>query len=92
MRGLTQPPRLPDVSALKLIRENAMSDLRTAHVDTNIDPGNRGKIIAGILVALVIIAIGAFGWQAGWWQGLREAVPDQNLPLASIPVIPPKSG
>lgn len=69
-----------------------MSDLRAVHVDTNIDPGGRGKIIAAIVVALVIIAIGAFGWQAGWWKGLQEAVPDQNLPQASMPVVPPKSG
>lgn len=69
-----------------------MSDLRNVHVATNIDPGNRGKIIAGILVALVIIAIGAFGWRAGWWNGLHEAVPDQNLPQASMPVTAPKPG
>ena len=69
-----------------------MRDLRTAHVDTDIDPGNRGKTIAAIIVALVIIAIGAFGWQAGWWKSLHEAVPDQNLPQPSMPVVPPKSG
>lgn len=69
-----------------------MSDLRTTHIDSNIDPGNQGKIIAGILVALVIIAIAAFGWQAGWWKGMHEAVPDQNLPQASMPLVPPKSG
>ncbi len=67
-----------------------MSDLRPVHRDANIDPGNQGKIIAGVIVALVILIIAGFGWQAGWWKGLSEPVPDSRLPQASMPVIPPR--
>ena len=69
-----------------------MSDLRPVHVPSDIDPGNQGKIIAGILVALVIIVIGAFGLQAGWWNGLHQAVPDSRLPQASMPLVNPSKG
>ena len=66
-----------------------MSDLRPFHVPSDIDPGKRGKIIAGIVVALAIIVMGAIGWQAGWWRGIHEAVPDSSLPQASMPLNAP---
>lgn len=66
-----------------------MSDLRTVHVPTTIDPGNQGKIIAGVIVALVIIALGIFGFEAGWFNGLHQAVPDSRLPQASMPLNAP---
>jgi hypothetical protein len=69
-----------------------MSDLRSTHVDTSIDPGNHGKIIAGMIVALVILMIGAVGWQAGWWHVAHPAVPDSRLPQASMPLNAPPKG
>jgi hypothetical protein len=64
-----------------------MSDLRPVHVQAQLDPGNRGKTIAGIIVVLAILVIGAIGWQAGWFKG-PEAVPDSALPQASMPITP----
>jgi hypothetical protein len=68
-----------------------MSDLRPVHVPAQIDPGNQGKIIAGIIVALALIVIGAFGWQAGWFRQ-HQAVPDSALPQASMPLVTPTKG
>jgi len=47
-----------------------MSDLRPVHVSADIDPGNKGKIIAGIIVAAgdhrgPLLS----GWQGGLVQG-----------------------
>jgi hypothetical protein len=67
-----------------------MSDLRPVHVPTTIDPGNQGKIVAGVIVALAIIALGIFGFEAGWFHGLHQAVPDSRLPQASMPLTPSK--
>ena len=69
-----------------------MSDLRPVHVASKIDPGNTGKIIAGALVALAIIIIAGFGFHAGWWKGDNQAVPNQNLPQASMPLNVPNKG
>lgn len=63
-----------------------MSDLRPVHIPADVDPGNKAKIIAGIIVAAVIVVTGAFGWQAGWFKGMHEAVPYENLPQASMPL------
>jgi hypothetical protein len=68
---------------------DVMSDLRPVHVDMNTDPNNRGKIIAGAIVLLAIIAIGGFGYQAGWFHGMHQAVPDSRLPQASMPLNTP---
>ena len=69
-----------------------MNDMRPLRVEAQMDPGNWGKIIAGIIVVLVIAIIAGFGTQAGWFKGMHQAVPDQNLPQASMPVIPPNKG
>ena len=66
-----------------------MSDLRPVHVDSRIDPGNMGKTVAGLIVALAILVIAGFGWHAGWWKGNNEAVPNQDLPQASMPLNAP---
>jgi hypothetical protein len=66
--------------------ERTMSDLRTIHSDVNIDPGKRGAIIAGIVLALVILVLAGFGWQAGWFHVSREPVPFSRLPQASMPL------
>jgi hypothetical protein len=66
-----------------------MTDLRPVHVAINTDPNNRGKLIAGVVVVLAIIAIGSFGYQAGWFHGTHTAVPDNRLPQASMPVNAP---
>jgi hypothetical protein len=70
----------------------AMSDLRPVHVGLKTDPNNTGKMIAGAIVLLAIIGIGGFGYQAGWFHGTHEAVPDSSLPQASMPLnMPSKS-
>jgi hypothetical protein len=63
-----------------------MSDLRPIHTDTNIDPNNQGKVIAGAIVIVAILGIGVFGYQAGWFHGQHLAVPDNRLPQASMPL------
>lgn len=69
-----------------------MSDLRPVRVDSKIDPGSTGKITAGIIVALAIIIIAGYGFHAGWWKGDNQAVPNQNLPQASMPLNTPQKG
>ncbi|HWC63064.1 MAG TPA: hypothetical protein VG501_05530 [Rhizomicrobium sp.] len=66
-----------------------MTDLRPVHVDIDTDPNNRGKIIAGAIVLLAVVAIGGFGYQAGWFHVTHEAVPDSRLPQASMPLNAP---
>jgi hypothetical protein len=63
-----------------------MSDLRPVHVGIDMDPNNRGKVIAGAILLLAIIAIGGFGYQAGWFHVTHPAVPDNRLPQASMPL------
>jgi hypothetical protein len=87
---LPQPAHTPGVSPCEIKGENTMSDLRPVHVPSPIDPGNQGKIIAGVIVALAIIALGIFGFEAGWFHGLHQAVPDSRLPQASMPLTPSK--
>jgi len=66
------------------------SDLRPVHVDASIDPGNRGKIAAGVIVVLAILALGGYGYSQGMFKP-SSAVPDSRLPQASMPANAPKS-
>ena len=60
------------------------TDLRPVHVDAPVDPGNRGKITAGIIVLLGILALGGYGYSQGMFNP-SSAVPDSRLPQASMP-------
>jgi hypothetical protein len=64
-----------------------VNDLRPAHVD--VKPENNAKIIAGAIVALMLIGAGAYGYEAGMFKGApRYAVSDSQLPQPSLPVAP----
>lgn len=65
----------------------AINDLRPAHVD--VKPENSGKIIAGAIVALMLIGAGVYGYEAGMFKGAPHyAVSDSQLPQLSLPVRP----
>jgi len=65
------------------------SDLRPVHVDTPIDPGNKSKIAAGVIVLLGILALGGYGYSRGMFNP-SSAVSDSRLPQASMPANAPK--
>ena len=68
------------------------SDLRPVHVDAPIDPGNKGKITAGIIVVLAILAVGGYTYSQGMWHiGSNVAYSDSRLPQPSMPFNAPKS-
>lgn len=62
-----------------------MSDLRPVHTDTDktLDPGNRAKIIGGVIVLAGVLALGGYGYSTGMFHG--QPVPDSRLPQASLP-------
>jgi hypothetical protein len=66
------------------------SDLRPVHVDAPIDPGNQGKIAAGVIVLLAILALGGYGYSQGMFKP-SSAVPDSRLPQGSMPANAPHS-
>lgn len=53
-----------------------MGDLRLAHYETN--SGVTGKIIAAVIVALAIGAVGLYAYDEGMWRA--PVVSDDNLP------------
>ena len=58
-----------------------MSDLRKLHTEAPIDPGNKGKLTAGLLVLIAILGIGGYTYSQGDWHFHSTiAVPDSRLP------------
>jgi hypothetical protein len=43
-----------------------MKDLRIAHVELKHE--GRGKVVAGVIIALVVATAGAYAYDAGWWE------------------------
>ena len=60
------------------------NDLRPVHVDAPIDPGNKGKITAGVIVILAILGLGFYGYSQGFFNP-SSAVSDSQLPQPSMP-------
>jgi hypothetical protein len=66
--------------------KNAMSDLRKLHIDAPIDPGNKSKLTAVLLVLLAILGISGYTYSQGDWHfHSTVAVPDSRLPQANMP-------
>jgi len=64
------------------------NNLRPLHVDAPIDPGNKSKIAAGVIVLLVVLALGGYGYSQGMFKP-SSAVSDSRLPQPSMPVNAP---
>ena len=66
------------------------NDLRPVHVglENKIDPGNKGKIVAGVIVVLGILALGGYGYSQGMFNP-SSAVSDSRLPAPSMPANAP---
>ena len=64
-----------------------MSNLREYHmVDNEAASSRTAKTIGAVVIALVILAIGGYGYEAGWWAGQPQpAVSDNDLPSPGAP-------
>ncbi len=61
-----------------------MRDLRGAHLDEA--KNLMGNVLAAIVVALGVGAIGFFSYQDGWWTGQpKQAVLNSQLPSPTPP-------
>jgi hypothetical protein len=92
-RNLTIGPAFPHMNH-EVIWEKVMnSDLRPVHVDAPLDPGGKGKLIAGLVVVLAILGIGGYTYSQGDWHFHSTiAVSDSQLPQASLPHNMPNGG
>jgi len=61
-----------------------MSDLRGFATPEPIDPGNTGKILGAVFVALAVCAAGTYSYETGMWNSPEPArVASIDLPSAS---------
>ena len=64
-----------------------MKDLRLFHPSDGMQTASLTKAIAVLVIALIILGIGAYSYHTGLWHAQKTVVPDSALPSPAPPVI-----